>query len=315
MDKTFDVLVVGELNVDLILNDIMTFPEIGREVLANQMTLTLGSSSAIFACNMSNLGASVAFIGKVGKDSFGDLILESLQRNKIDTSLILNDEELSTGVTIILSFDEDRANITYPGAMNSLTFDNISEEALQKAKHLHFSSCFMQPGIKPDLGQLFKSAKQFGLTTSFDMQWDPDENWDLDIESILPFVDVFLPNESELLALTGKNNVNDAIDSLKHLVKVLVIKQGNRGSLVCYQNKLSKMPSFLNEHVVDTIGAGDSFNAGFILKYIDTQSIEECQKFGNLIGALSTMMAGGTKAFEDYDFIQRMAKVKFGITL
>ena len=73
MKKQFDVLVIGELNVDIILHNIDNFPEVGKEVLAQQMTLTLGSSSAIFASNISSLGASVAFLGKIGNDEFGDV--------------------------------------------------------------------------------------------------------------------------------------------------------------------------------------------------------------------------------------------------
>ncbi len=313
MDKLYDVLVVGELNVDLILDEIEKFPEVGKEVLAQRMTLTLGSSSAIFASNISSLGARVAYIGKIGKDKFGEVVLESLQKNKVDISLIKVDETLGTGATVILNVDEDRANTTYPGAMDHLTLDDISEEDLKKARHLHFSSYFLQPGMWGSLGKLFRKAKSMGITTSFDMQWDPKETWELDIEDVLPHVDVFLPNETELQLLTGKESLDEAIQSVKKYVHILVVKRGNKGSLVYYQDQLSELPAFLNKNVIDAIGAGDSFNAGFIYKFISGRPVSECQKFGNLTGAVSTTASGGTAAFQDYDNFVKTAKERFGI--
>ena len=315
MKKQFDVLVIGELNVDIILHNIDNFPEVGKEVLAQQMTLTLGSSSAIFASNISSLGASVAFLGKIGNDEFGDVVLRNLKKKNVDVSMIQIADQLSTGATIVLSVKEDRANITYPGAMDHLTINDISKENLSKAKHVHFSSYFLQPGFRGDLGKLFRLCKELGLTTSFDMQWDPYEKWDLDIENVLPYVDLFFPNEKELLLLTGKSNIREAIDSIKKYINILAIKRGNQGSTVFYENNLKDMPPFLNKKPIDTTGAGDSFNAGFILKYINGFNIEECQKFGNLMGAVSTTAAGGVKAFENYENVKETAKEKFGITL
>ncbi len=313
MDKLYDVIVVGELNVDLIMDRIDKFPEVGKEVLARQMTLTLGSSSAIFASNISSLGSRVAFIGKIGNDKFGEVVIESLQKKNVDISMIKIDERFGTGATVVLNFDEDRANTTYPGAMDHLTIDDISDEDLSKARHLHFSSYFLQPGMWGTLGKLFRKAKKLGLTTSFDMQWDPKETWNLDIEDVLPFVDVFLPNEVELKFLTGSNNLDDAISTIKKFTKVLAVKRGNKGSIVHSGDRLTDLPAFLNAQVVDAIGAGDSFNAGFIFKFINSANIDECQKFGNLTGALSTTAAGGTTAFEDLNKLKITASEQFGV--
>ena len=311
MEKIFDVLVVGELNVDLILNKIEKFPEVGKEVIANEMTLTLGSSSAIFASNISSLGAKTAFLGKIGKDKFGDIVLESLQKNKVDTSLVKIDPQLGTGATVVLTVEEDRANVTYPGAMNNLTINDIDDESLNKARHVHFSSYFLQPGMWGSLGILFKRAKQLGLTTSFDMQWDPNETWDLDMADVLPYVDVFLPNEEEIKFLTGQQSVEEAIQFIKSYTSILVVKRGNKGSMVYYQDQLTDLPPFLNTQVVDATGAGDSFNAGFIYQFVNGHSIADCQRFGNLTGAVSTTQAGGTAAFQDYEQFKKVAKERF----
>ncbi|MCD6374397.1 MAG: carbohydrate kinase family protein, partial [Caldisericaceae bacterium] len=294
--KKYDALVVGELNVDLILNKIDGFPEIGKEKLAEEMTLTLGSSSAIFASNLSALGAKVAFVGKIGHDQFGELVLQSLENKGVSTEFIIQDKTLNTGATIVLNYDEDRAMLTHPGAMNHLTIKDITPEILKTARHLHFSSYYLQPGIREDVDQLFKMAKENGLTTSFDMQWDPKEKWQLPVQKILPFVDVFLPNRQELIYLTGQINLKEAIKKLRDNANTVVVKMGNEGSfLFDTKAKLEKtLPAYKNEQVVDAIGAGDSFNAGFIFKFIQGAPLEECQRFGNLCGAINTTAAGGT---------------------
>jgi sugar/nucleoside kinase (ribokinase family) len=312
MKKEFDVIVVGELNVDLILNQIESFPEMGKEKIAQLMTLTLGSSSAIFASNLSSLGAKVAFLGKIGNDAFGDLVLSSLQAKKVDTSMIIQDSHLATGATIVLNFGNDRAMVTHPGAMEHLSYDDISPNQLKKAKHLHFSSYFLQPKMKSDIGKLFKQAKELGLSTSFDAQWDPAEKWILDLPNVLPYVDVFLPNEVEALSLTGQKTLSAALDKLANLCNIIVVKLGEKGSISRQGDSIFEAEAFLNKNFVDAIGAGDSFNAGFIFRFIQGSDMDECQIFGNLIGAISTTKPGGTTAFTNLNDILKIGKEKFG---
>ena len=313
VDQKFDVIVIGELNVDLILNKIDGFPEMGKEKLAKQMTLTLGSSSAIFASNLSALGANVAFLGKIGRDQFGELVIESLQQKRVNTEYIIQDENLNTGTTIVMNYDENRAMLTYPGAMDHLTINDINTSILTKAKHLHFSSYYLQPGIKKNVQDLFIMAKKTGLTTSFDMQWDPAEKWDLDYKAVLPYVDLFFPNKQELIELTGQINMREAIRALD-TTNTIVVKRGSDGSSCWKNGQESVLSAFLNENVVDAIGAGDSFNAGFVFKFIQGNSIQECQLFGNLCGAINTTAAGGTTAFTDYDAVMKTARDRFGYT-
>jgi sugar/nucleoside kinase (ribokinase family) len=312
VQKKFDVIVVGELNVDLILNQVESFPEMGKEKLAENMTLTLGSSSAIFASNLSALGMRVSFIGKTGNDMFGNFCKEQLEAKGVDTSMLMMSDEWKTGATIILNVDEDRANVTYQGAMKHLGISDITSDMLSKANHLHFSSYFLQPGFKNELHNLFRMAKELGLSISFDAQWDPEEKWELDYKKVLQYVDVFLPNETELLHLTNKKILEAAIDEVRNTAAVTVVKLGNKGSVCVYNKKTLFKESFLNKNVVDAIGAGDSFNAGFILKFLQDAPIETCQLYGNLMGAVSTTAAGGTAAFSDLKTVMKIAKEKFG---
>ncbi len=311
MTRPTDVLVVGELNVDLILNGLARMPEIGKEVLAEAMTLTLGSSSAIFGSNLSTLGVRVAFLGKVGGDLFGDLAVERLRAKNVDTAMILRTPAHATGATIVLNRGEDRAMATYMGAMAHLTLADVTPERLATAGHLHFASAFLQPGMFPDVAALFRRAKACGLTTSFDPQWDPAEAWDLDLPAILPAVDVFLPNEQEIRHLTRKATVPEALDALRPHAHTIVVKQGCAGATAARGADTFFQPAFLNDRVVDAIGAGDSFDAGFISRFIAGDPVEACLRFGCLMGAVNTTAAGGTGAFQDRAAVMAIARERF----
>ena len=312
-NKQFEVITVGELNVDLILNNIDGYPEVGKEKMAEKMTLTLGSSSAIFASNLSSLGANVSFLGKIGNDIFGDLVKNSLSDKGVDISYLINESDLPTGVTVVLNYEQDRANVTCGGAMEALMLSDVSDEALKSAKHMHFASLFLQKGIKPDVVGLFKRAKELGLTTSLDTQWDPEEKWEFDYKKLLPFVDLFMPNAIELILLTESKTVDEAIEKVKPYANNVVIKNGSTGSLLVKNDGTkNNLSGFSNTNVIDAIGAGDSFNAGFISKFIQGCSLEECQKFGNLTGALNTTESGGTAAFSSKEEIVRIIKDRFG---
>jgi sugar/nucleoside kinase (ribokinase family) len=308
--KLFDVLVAGELNVDLILNEIERFPAIGKEVLAHKMTLTLGSSSAIFASNLSTLGSRVAFSGKLGIDDFGDHMIASLKAKGVDTSNILRSSKVSTGATIVLNFGEDRAMVTHQGAMVDFVVTDVPDQVLHQSRHLHVSSIFLQPAFRNEIVQLYKKAKTFGLTTSLDPQWDPAEQWDIDFKSLLSYVDVFMPNAKELECITKTTDIESGAKSLA-AGNIIVVKNGSEGACLWDGNELIIQPPFLNNDIVDSIGAGDSFDAGFIYKFIQQKSLRECLEFAALTGAVNTTRSGGTMAFENINTVRRIAQTSF----
>lgn len=309
--KIYDVVVAGELNVDIILDQIHNFPAMKKEVIADQMTITLGSSSAIFASNLSVLGAKVAFSGTLGSDYFGEYIIERLQSKGVDTQHIVRTDRKGTGATVALSFQDDRAMVTYPGAMSLFTIADISEDLLSQSAHLHMSSVFLSTGLKKDVHHLFRRAKSLGLTTSLDPQWDPDEKWDVDFKSLLPDVDVFIPNEQELCAMTGKRDLCEAVEEIRPHANILVVKKGREGASLYKGDEHIDQPAYLNPAVVDTIGAGDSFGAGFIHSFLRGRSLKECLEFGAVAGAVSTTAAGGTTAFKDFNTVKAIAETEF----
>jgi sugar/nucleoside kinase (ribokinase family) len=275
------------------------------------MTVALGSSSAIFAHNLRCLGPSVAFLGRVGDDHFGAFVTERLRIGRVDTSAILVTPDRPTGVTVALNRGEDRAMITYPGAMELLTLEDLTPDRLASASHLHFASVFLQPGLAHRTAALFRRAREAGMTTSFDPQWDPAETWNLDLPAILPHVDVFLPNEAELLHLTGKGDVASALAAIRPFARTVVVKQGSRGATAQSGDEVLHRPAFLNTRVVDAIGAGDSFDAGFVSRFIRNHPLSTCLSFGNLVGAVSTTAAGGTGAFASLDGVMSIARERF----
>lgn len=311
--KQFDIIALGELNVDLILNQIEGQPEIGKEKFAKQMTLTLGSSTAIFAANAAALGAKVAFCGMIGNDSFGDLVETSLQKKGVNTGFLIRQDKYATGATICMSYDEDRANLTYQGAMDYMTLGDISPYVFTETKHIHISSIFMQSGVKRDLMKILTLCKENGVTTSLDTQWDPVEQWDLDYKTVLPMLTVFMPNKTELKFLTHSATLEEAIEKIRPYVNAAVIKCGSRGSLLMRKGMPDRMQAaLLNKHVVDCIGAGDSFNSGFITRLAAGDPLDVCQQYGNMTGAVNTTAAGGTTAFTSREDVEKIGREKFG---
>ena len=311
--KKYDIAAIGELNVDIILNGIESEPEIGKEKFCKDMIVTLGSSTAIFAANAAALGSKVCFVGLVGNDSFGDLVKTSLAAKGVATHFI-GTGDTPTGATICMSYGEDRANLTYQGSMDVMGFDQIDKSVFDLSKHIHLSSLFMQSALLRDIDKVLDLAKEKGVTVSLDTQWDPMEKWALDYARVLPRITVFMPNEKELCALTGKDNLEDAIAEVRpYLGNMMLVKCGSKGSLLIKKDGSRKLlPAFLNKDVVDAIGAGDSFNSGFISAFVKGLSPEDCQVTGNLTGAVNTTAAGGTGAFTSLEDVRAVCKTKFG---
>jgi len=312
MEKDFDIVALGELNIDLILNRIGGFPEIGKEILAEDCVMTLGSSTAIFAANAASLGGKVAFLGMVGTDGFGKFIDNSLCERGVDTSMIVRTPEFNSGITVVMNYGQDRANVTYAGAMVHFGLREIEKEDFSRTRHVHISSIFLQDRLGKDLVGVLEHIKEGGATVSLDTQWDPSERWDLDIRKILPLIDVFMPNDKELMALTGKTSLEEAIKSVSGIANVLVVKRGSEGSTMVVRGESRRdIPALVNDSPVDCIGAGDSFNAGFIYAFAKGLPLDQCQDMGNLTGAISTTASGGTGAFSSEEKI-RKAALTFG---
>jgi len=300
-NKNLDVIVAGELNIDLVLWDV-PMPENEKEKLAADMRFAMGSSSAITAHNLSAVGSKVGFIGKAGNDNFGDFMISQLNAGGVGTSKIIRDSNLKTGATIVLANPPKKALLTYMGAMTAMTIDDVDWDFVSQARHLHMGCYYLQTGLLPDVPELFARAKKLGLTTSLDTNWDPSEKWDEGIYRVLEYTDVFLPNDDEAIRIAHADSLEDAVERLGNMVKVLAVKKGSEGATVHAEGKTYSDSGF-NVEAVETTGAGDSFNAGFLHKYLQGASWDECLQFGNACGALAVTAIGGTGAFQDKSIV------------
>jgi sugar/nucleoside kinase (ribokinase family) len=294
----FGVSVVGELNLDLVLYGLPGHFELDREHLASNLSLTLGSSSAIFAHNFALLGNHVGFHSAVGDDPLGGLCLERLIESGADTTPVQRFPGKKTGLTVILPQPEKRFILTYPGVMAEMRFEDLDVAKILESRHLHLSSYFLQKALRPRVPDLFRLAKEAGLSTSLDTNDDPDGRWERDVLDVLPWVDVLLPNENEACLLARMNDPMLALDFLAKKVRLVVMKRGEKGAIVRRGSETFEAPS-PRVAAVDTIGAGDSFDAGFLHQFIRSAKVEECLRYGNRTGALSTTRSGGTEAFRD----------------
>ncbi len=294
----FDVTIAGELNLDLILYGLPEQLAPERELLADRMMLTLGASSAIVAHNLSALGSQVGFQSRIGDDPLGQIALERLRQGGVDVSRVRSvPGATTTGLTVILYHEAWRNILTYGGTIAEFCWDDLDFDYLADSRHFHFSSFFLQRALRPRVAELFQRLKSKGLTISLDTNDDPDDRWD-GLQDILPYVDVFLPNEREACKAAGTGDLESAVNRLSGMVPLVVVKLGRKGAMAQRGSDRFTVPS--REVVaVDPVGAGDSFDAGFLHQYVRGADLSACLASGNLAGALSTTKPGGTEAFRD----------------
>lgn len=305
----FDVTIAGELNLDLILYGLPEQLEPERELLADRMILTLGSSSAIVAHNLAALGSKVGFQSRIGDDPLGQIALERLQQGGVEVSQVRRVSGPSTtGMTVILHHAAWRNILTYAGTIAELAWDDLDLDYLADSRHFHFSSYYLQRALLPRVSHLFQHMKSKGLTISLDTNDDPDDRWEGGLRDVLRYVDVFLPNEREACKVAGVEDVEVAIRKLSDLVPLVVVKLGSRGSLA--QRGAERFSSESEKIVpVDTVGAGDSFDAGFLHEYVRGSDLATCLRSGNQAGALSTTRPGGTEAFRDVEHREKFLRL------
>jgi sugar/nucleoside kinase (ribokinase family) len=301
------VLVIGDLNADLILTGLSDHPRYGREVVVRGCRMTLGGSAAIFACGLAALGHPVRFLGKVGQDATGDMLLDRMRARGVDVSGVRRDAKVGTGIAVAFTHTDDRALVSYLGTIATTGPRDVPVDSWSKYAHLHLTSPFLQLALRDRFATLLQSAKKAGLTTSLDPGWDPRERWDLD--SIYPWLDVLLVNELEAKALTGIGRPTRAAGKLGERVPLAIVKTGPKGAVASFSGKQIGAPSY-PVVPVDTTGAGDTFDAGFLDAWLLGRPLEEALAFGCACGALSTTKPGGYEGQPDRAHAYRLMKRK-----
>ena len=303
--RDIDILVVGDINPDIVISDPDPVPVFGEvERVVRSVTMTVGSSSAIFACGAARLGLAVAFVGVAGDDAFGRYTIDAMSARGIDVSACSIDPTRPTGATVILTSGSDRAMLTAMGTIGAFEVDAVPDVLLARSRHLHSGGFYLQEASRERLPGFLAIARSRGLTTSFDTNWDPSERWDGGVLAMLRAADVFLPNEAEATRIAGVDGADEAArllaesgaDGRSDGGPIVVVKRGPAGAVACRAGEtLVRVPA-MPVIPIDTTGAGDSFNAGFLCAWLDGGSLAESLELGAACGALSTAAVGGVDA-------------------
>lgn len=292
--KQYDILTVGDLCADLVLMAEDLVPGFGQEEkLIDGYALRMGGSCSIFACQAAKLGMGVGIVGVVGDDAFGQIILDTLEESGVDISLVKIDPNIETGLSVHLQEPDDRSILTHLGSIEAVKPEDVAADILRSTQHLHIGSYFLLEQMQQAFSSMAKEVKRAGGTVSLDTNWDPEERWGHGLGDLLRSIDVFLPNENELRAITKTDSLTDGLERLKGVIPVVAVKLGDEGALVQQGDELWK--AIVPEaEVVDTIGAGDSFDAGFLAGFLGGKSVDASLAIGCACGTASVTAAGGT---------------------
>ncbi len=283
-----DLLVVGDCNPDLLLAGGDVAPEFGQaEKVVGEARLLIGGSATIAACAAARLGLSVALVAAVGDDLFGRFMLDALGARGVDASECVIGPH-PTGVTVALVRGDDRAILTAPGAMATLTAADVPEGMLAGARHVHVASYYLLDGLRPDIAGLVAAAHAGGATISIDPQGDPSGEWDGGLPAIAPSLDVLFVNEGEHRMLRSDG------------CPLVVVKRGARGATAIAGDQVVEAFAPAVD-ALDATGAGDSFDAGFIAGRLRGLGLQESLALACACGALSTRALGGTAAQPSFD--------------
>ena len=300
-NRDFDVIVIGDCNPDIVLRGDDVRPEFGQhEKLVPDAALVIGGSGSITSCACARLGLRTRFIGATGDDLFGRFMLGQLDDWGVDTTLCPVLKDVSTGFSVVLSDGTDRAILTHTGTIDSLRLENMPLDELTRARHVHISSYFLQPALAPQLPELVAQVRASGVTVSVDPNWDPAGAWDNGLASLLASVDVFLPNAAEARAISGVPGAAAAALQLARTGNLVVVKDGEKGCIAAQHSAVSSQPGFPVE-CLDTTGAGDAFDAGFLRGWLEELPLADCLAYGCSAGALSTRSIGATGALPTID--------------
>jgi sugar/nucleoside kinase (ribokinase family) len=297
-----DLLVLGDVNPDLVLADAAMDVAFGQaETLVQDAELTIGGSGAIMACGAARLGLRTALAGLVGPDQFGEFMLRAVAERGVDVSGVVRDAAVRTGLTVVLARPDDRAILTFPGAIALMTAAHVDRGLVTGARHVHVASFFLQTALVPGLADLLRVARATGATTSVDPNWDPAEDWGGGLHELLPHIDVLLPNAVEACRIAGVSDGDPGVAALALAAAgpLVAVKLGAGGALAAPAgggDLVRATPPQRLVDVVDAVGAGDAFDAGLVCALLEGRPLGDALAFACACGTLSMRAAGGTAA-------------------
>jgi len=289
--KSTDVVVAGDLYVDLILSGFDSWLEPGRETFAREFAKDAGGGAAITGCGLAKLSSRVEAFGVAGA-SDSEWLLARLRECGVDTGAVQLHPFEPTAFTVVASTATERGFLTYPGANRALpeaVLRAARQQAFAHARHVHLA----YPVALESAQELVDSLHRCDCSVSLDVGWHPKWMADARALELLRRVDLFFPNEVEGLRLTGTSDASHALECFAQLgLRKVALKLGAKGAALLWDGQVFEgAPPRVTP--VDVTGAGDAFNAGFLYAWLGGHSPEQCLAAGNLCGALSTEAYGG----------------------
>jgi len=300
-----DVACLGILVADIFASPIDRLPAAGQLSLTDGFVLGAGGCATNTAACLSRLGRKVKVLGKVGDDFFGDFVLDDLRRLGTDVSGVLRSQTHPTSGTVILNVKgEDRRFVHCIGANADFSFPDISLSILDEIRVLYVGGYLAMPGFgEDDLTQLFREAKQRSVVTVLDVVVPPGLSLtQSQVEAMLAYADVFLPNDDEGYAMSGLREPRDQAEFFARANPAcdVVITQGARGALARRANEVIQVGAY-SVRSVDGSGAGDAFAAGFVAGLLEDWSLEETLRFASAVGASCTRALGCINGVFDFE--------------
>ena len=303
MDSKMDVLCIGMALVDSIIKGFNPEPVSASGFTAASGTLNVGGEAVNEAVAAAKLGARTGILCSLGQDPAGDMIVRDLDKNGVDTSLVIRDPEHSTPVTtMFVNDDGTRKSITNQAHRYNFRPEKYLDE-ITNARAIILGSLFRAPFDDPGIiYEVLSSAKKAGILTVADTKLPNFVKLTLDdVKQALPYVDYITPNEDEAKYFTGEEDPGKMADVfLKYGVKNVIIKLGSKGCYYKNADTAIKLDA-MKIDAVDATGAGDNFVAGLTTEILNGKSIEEALKFANACGAICTTAVGAGTALKNYD--------------
>ena len=299
-----DVLSLGIYVVDVLGRPIDQFPEKGKLALFDELEIHTGGCANNTAIALTRLGISAGAMGKVGTDAFGDLILQGLVDNGVDTSGMQQDASASTSLTFVaVASDGERTFYHYIGANGELYEADLDWEVIKRAKILHIAGALVMPRFDgAPMANVLREAQSLGITTSLDTAYDATGKWMETLEPCLSYVDMFMPSIVEAQQLTGISDAREIAQFLRsnYGIHTIVIKMGENGSYASTPEAEYFAPAYPVK-AVDATGAGDAYVAGFLAGTIMGWDLEATAELASATGAACVTAIGTTAGIQNLE--------------
>ena len=306
-----DVLSLGIYVVDVLGRPIDEFPEKGKLVLFDELEIHTGGCANNTAIALTRLGLSAGAMGKVGTDAFGDLILQKLRDNGVDTGGMQQDPGSSTSFTFVaVASDGERTFYHYIGANGELCEADLDWEVIKSAKILHIAGALVMPRFDgAPMANVLQKAKTLGITTSLDTAYDATGKWMETLEPCLPYVDMFLPSIVEAQQLTGLSDAREIAQFLRRSygIHTIAIKMGEDGSYVSTPER-EHFATAYPVTAVDATGAGDAYVAGFLAGTLMGWDLKATAELASATGAACVTAIGTTAGIQNLEETLKICK-------